>query len=209
VGYAKTNSSIILYDAAYEAFIQEPDVPHSIFEIDGARECAIEFRSFSKNAGFTGTRCAFTVVPRELTASDGDGNEHALHSLWARRVATKFNGTSYPIQRAATAVYTEAGQAQVNDLINHYMGNAKILCEAARSAGLEVFGGTNAPYIWVKTPNGASSWDIFDKVLNEASVVITPGAGFGNAGEGYFRISAFNSRENAEEVANRIQAMRW
>ncbi len=209
VGYAKANSSIILYDAAYEAFIQEPEVPHSIFEIDGARECAIEFRSFSKNAGFTGTRCAFTVVPRELTASDGAGNEHALHSLWARRVATKFNGTSYPIQRAAAAVYTEAGQAQVNDLINHYIGNAKILYEAAHSAGLEVFGGTNAPYIWVKTPNGAPSWDIFDKVLNEASVVITPGAGFGNAGEGYFRISAFNSRDNAEEVAKRIQAMNW
>ena len=209
VDYAKANSSIILYDAAYEAFIQEPDVPHSIFEIDGARECAIEFRSFSKNAGFTGTRCAFTVVPKELTASDDSGNEHALHSQWARRVATKFNGTSYPIQRAAAAVYTEAGQAQVNDLINHYMGNAKILCEATRSAGLEVFGGTNAPYIWVKTPNEAPSCDVFDKVLNEASVVITPGAGFGNAGEGYFRISAFNSRDNAEEVANRIQSMSW
>ena len=209
VGYAKANSSIILYDAAYEAFIQEPEVPHSIFEIDGARECAIEFRSFSKNAGFTGTRCAFTVVPRGLMASDGAGNEYVLHSLWARRVATKFNGTSYPIQRAAAAVYTEAGQAQVNDLINHYIGNAKILYEAAHSAGLEVFGGTNAPYIWVKTPNGAPSWNIFDKVLNEASVVITPGAGFGNAGEGYFRISAFNSRENAEEVAKRIQAMSW
>ena len=209
VGYAKTNSSIILYDTAYEAFIQEPDVPHSIFEIDGARECAIEFRSFSKNAGFTGTRCAFTVVPRKLTASDGAGNEHALHSLWTRRMATKFNGTSYPIQRAAAAVYTEAGQGQVRDLIDHYMGNAKILCEAARSADLEVFGGTNAPYIWVKTPNGVPSWDVFDKVLNEASVVITPGAGFGNAGEGYFRISAFNSRENAEEVAKRIQAIGW
>jgi LL-diaminopimelate aminotransferase len=209
VDYAKGNNSIILYDAAYEAFIQEPDVPHSIFEINGARECAIEFRSFSKNAGFTGTRCAFTVVPKELTAADSAGNEHALHSLWARRVATKFNGTSYPIQRAAAAVYTVAGQAQVNDLINHYMGNAKILCEASRSAGLEVFGGTNAPYIWVKTPNGVPSWDIFDKVLNEASVVITPGAGFGNAGEGYFRISAFNSRGNAEEVARRIQSMSW
>jgi LL-diaminopimelate aminotransferase len=209
VDYAKGNNSIILYDAAYEAFIQEPDVPHSIFEIDGARECAIEFRSFSKNAGFTGTRCAFTVVPKELTASDTAGNEHALHSLWARRVATKFNGTSYPIQRAAAAVYTVAGQAQVNDLINHYMGNAKILCEASRSAGLEVFGGTNAPYIWVKTPNGAPSWDIFDKVLNEASVVITPGAGFGAAGEGYFRISAFNSRSNAEEVAQRLGELNW
>jgi len=209
VDYAKAKGSIILYDAAYEAFIQDPDVPHSIFEIDGARECAIEFRSFSKNAGFTGTRCAFTVVPKELTASDATGNTHTLHPLWARRVATKFNGTSYPIQRAAAAVYTEAGRSQVCELINHYMGNAKILCEAARAASLEVFGGTNAPYIWVKTPNGAPSWDIFDRVLNEAVVVVTPGAGFGNAGEGYFRISAFNSRENAEEVAKRIQAMRW
>ena len=209
VDYAKAKGGIILYDAAYEAFIQDPDVPHSIFEIDGARDCAIEFRSFSKNAGFTGTRCAFTVVPKELTASDSAGNKHTLHPLWARRVATKFNGTSYPIQRAAAAVYTEAGRSQVCELINHYMGNAKILCEAARAASLEVFGGTNAPYIWVKTPNGAPSWDIFDRVLNEAVVVVTPGAGFGNAGEGYFRISAFNSRENAEEVAKRIQAMRW
>ena len=209
VDYAKTNNSIILYDAAYEAFIQENGTPHSIFEIEGARECAIEFRSFSKNAGFTGTRCAFTVVPKELSATDSANNKHSIHSLWARRVATKFNGTSYPIQRAAAAVYSEAGQSQVTNLINHYMGNAKILCEAARATGLKVFGGTNAPYIWVKTPNAAPSWDIFDKMLNEASVVITPGAGFGSAGEGYFRISAFNSRENAEEVAARIQRMNW
>ena len=207
--YAKANDSIILYDAAYEAFIQDADVPHSIFEIEGARDCAIEFRSFSKNAGFTGTRCAFTVVPKGLTAKDAEGNDHLLHALWGRRVATKFNGTSYPIQRAAAAVYTEAGQAQVRSLINHYMGNAKLLREAAANAGLEVFGGTNAPYIWVKTPNGTPSWDIFDKVLNEAAVVITPGAGFGTAGEGYFRISAFNSRTNAEEVAQRIDAMAW
>ena len=209
VDYAKANGSIILYDAAYEAFIQDADVPHSIFEIDGARDCAIEFRSFSKNAGFTGTRCAFTVVPKELTAKDAAGNDHALHGLWARRVATKFNGTSYPIQRAAAAVYTDAGKAQVRALIEHYMGNAKILREATAAAGLDVYGGTNAPYIWVKTPLGAPSWDIFDKVLNEAAVVITPGAGFGTAGEGYFRISAFNSRENAEEVAKRIGALAW
>ena len=209
VEYAKANGSIILYDAAYEAFIQDADVPHSIFEIDGARDCAIEFRSFSKNAGFTGTRCAFTVVPKELTAKDAAGNDHALHGLWARRVATKFNGTSYPIQRAAAAVYTDAGKAQVRALIEHYMGNAKILREATAAAGLDVYGGTNAPYIWVKTPHGAPSWDIFDKVLNEAAVVITPGAGFGTAGEGYFRISAFNSRENAEEVAKRIGSLAW
>ena len=209
VAYAKENDALILFDAAYEAFIQDSDVPHSIYEIDGACECAIEFRSFSKNAGFTGTRCAFTVIPKELTGKDSDGNAHSLHALWSRRTATKFNGTSYPIQKAAAAVYSDAGKEQVQELVAHYMGNAKILREAASAAGLEVFGGTNAPYIWVKTPDGAPSWDIFDRVLNEATVVITPGAGFGNAGEGYFRISAFNSRENAEEVAKRIQAIDW
>ena len=209
VAYAKENDALILFDAAYEAFIQDSDVPHSIYEIDGACECAIEFRSFSKNAGFTGTRCAFTVIPKELTGTDAQGNAHSLHSLWSRRTATKFNGTSYPIQKAAAAVYSDTGKTQVQELVAHYMGNAKILREAAASAGLEVFGGTNAPYIWLKTPNGAPSWDLFDRVLNEATVVITPGAGFGNAGEGYFRISAFNSRENAEEVAKRIQAIDW
>ncbi len=209
VAYAKENDAIILYDAAYEAFIQDSDVPHSIYEIEGARDCAIEFRSFSKNAGFTGTRCAFTVVPKELTGKDAEGNEHGLHSLWARRMATKFNGTSYPIQKAAAAVYSEAGKTQVAELVAHYIGNAKILREAASASGLEVYGGTNAPYIWVKTPAGAPSWDIFDKVLNDASVVITPGAGFGSAGEGYFRISAFNSRANAEEVAQRISELNW
>ena len=209
VAYAKENDAIILYDAAYEAFIQDSDVPHSIYEIEGARDCAIEFRSFSKNAGFTGTRCAFTVVPKELTGKDAEGNEHGLHGLWARRMATKFNGTSYPIQKAAAAVYSEAGKTQVAELVAHYMGNAKILREAASASGLEVYGGTNAPYIWVKTPDGAPSWDIFDKVLNDASVVITPGAGFGSAGEGYFRISAFNSRANAEEVAQRISELNW
>jgi LL-diaminopimelate aminotransferase len=209
VAYAKENNALILFDAAYEAFIQDTEIPHSIYEIDGARECAIEFRSFSKNAGFTGTRCAFTVIPKELTGTDAEGNAHSLHALWSRRTATKFNGTSYLIQKAAEAVYSDAGKTQVQELITHYMGNAKILREAAIAAGLEVFGGTNAPYIWLKTPNGASSWDIFDRVLNEAAVVITPGAGFGNAGEGYFRISAFNSRANAEEVAERIGAMAW
>ena len=209
VTYAKENDAIILYDAAYEAFIQDNDVPHSIYEIEGARDCAIEFRSFSKNAGFTGTRCAFTVVPKELTGKDAEGNEHGLHGLWARRMATKFNGTSYPIQKAAAAVYSENGKKQVTELVAHYMGNAKILREAASAGGLDVYGGTNAPYIWVKTPGGTPSWDIFDKVLNDASVVITPGAGFGSAGEGYFRISAFNSRANAEEVAHRISELNW
>ena len=209
VTYAKENDAIILYDAAYEAFIQDNDVPHSIYEIEGARDCAIEFRSFSKNAGFTGTRCAFTVVPKELTGKDAEGNEHGLHGLWARRMATKFNGTSYPIQEAAAAVYSENGKKQVAELVAHYMGNAKILREAASASGLDVYGGTNAPYIWVKTPGGTPSWDIFDKVLNDASVVITPGAGFGSAGEGYFRISAFNSRANAEEVAHRISELNW
>ena len=209
VTYAKENDAIILYDAAYEAFIQDNDVPHSIYEIEGARDCAIEFRSFSKNAGFTGTRCAFTVVPKELTGKDAEGNEHGLHGLWARRMATKFNGTSYPIQKAAAAVYSENGKKQVAELVAHYMGNAKILREAASASGLDVYGGTNAPYIWVKTPGGTPSWDIFDKVLNDASVVITPGAGFGSAGEDYFRISAFNSRANAEEVAHRISELNW
>lgn len=209
VTYAKENDAIILYDAAYEAFIQDNDVPHSIYEIEGARDCAIEFRSFSKNAGFTGTRCAFTVVPKELSGKDAEGNEHGLHGLWARRMATKFNGTSYPIQKAAAAVYSENGKKQVAELVAHYMGNAKILREAASASGLDVYGGTNAPYIWVKTPGGTPSWDIFDKVLNDASVVITPGAGFGSAGEGYFRISAFNSRANAEEVAHRISELNW
>ena len=209
VAYAKENNALILFDAAYEAFIQDADIPHSIYEIDGARECAVEFRSFSKNAGFTGTRCAFTVIPKELTGTDAQGNAHSLHSLWSRRTATKFNGTSYPIQKAAEAVYSDAGKTQVQELVAHYMGNAKILREAASAAGLKVFGGTNAPYIWLKTPNGAPSWDLFDRVLNEAAVVITPGAGFGNAGEGYFRISAFNSHANAEEVAERIRKMKW
>ena len=209
MAYAKENNALILFDAAYEAFIQDVDLPHSIYEIDGARECAIEFRSFSKNAGFTGTRCAFTVIPNELTGTDAEGNAHSLHALWSRRTATKFNGTSYPVQKAAAAVYSDAGKTQVQELVAHYMGNAKILCEAANAAGLEVFGGTNAPYIWIKTPDGAPSWDIFDKVLEESAVVITPGAGFGKAGEGYFRISAFNSLENAEEVGKRIQAIDW
>lgn len=209
VEYARTHGSIILFDAAYEAYITEPGVPHSIYEIEGARDCAIEFRSFSKHGGFTGVRCAYTVVPKDLMASTPDGKRHALHPLWSRRQSTKFNGVSYPVQRAAEALFSEAGKAQVKQLIEHYLGNAKILREAAAAAGLEVYGGVNAPYIWVACPEGVGSWEMFDRMLKETNVVVTPGAGFGAAGEGFFRISAFNSRANAEEVARRLAAMKW
>ena len=209
VAYARANEAIILYDAAYEAYITEPGVPHSIYEIEGARDCAIEFRSFSKHGGFTGVRCAYTVVPKSLMASTEDGKRHSLHPLWNRRHTTKFNGVSYPVQRGAEALFSEEGKAEVNELITHYLGNAKILREACTAAGLQVFGGVNAPYIWVGCPEGVKSWDLFDRMLNESNVVITPGAGFGAAGEGFFRISAFNSRANVEEVAKRIAAMKW
>jgi LL-diaminopimelate aminotransferase len=204
VAYARENKAIIFYDAAYEAFIQEDDVPHSIFEIEGAHECAIEFRSFSKNGGFTGTRCAYTVIPKALKGYTEDGSEQAIHSLWSRRHSTKFNGASYPVQRGAAAVFSDEGRAQVSTLISGYMSNAKLLREACEAIGLSVFGGINAPYVWVGCPEGVTSWDMFDRMLEEAQVVITPGAGFGSAGEGYFRISAFNSRENVEEVCRRI-----
>ena len=204
VEYAKANGSIILYDAAYEAFISNPNLPRSIYEIPGAKDCAIEFRSFSKTAGFTGTRCAFTVVPKTLTAKAKDGSDVELWKLWNRRQATKFNGVSYIIQRAAEAVYSEAGKAQVKALIQFYMENAQIIQEQLTAAGLSVYGGENAPYVWVKTPQGLSSWDFFDKLLQTCNVVGTPGSGFGAAGEGYFRISAFNSRENVEEAMRRI-----
>ena len=209
VKYALENQSIILFDAAYEAYITDSTIPHSIYEIAGARNCAIEFRSFSKNGGFTGTRCAFTVVPKSLMASTPDGQRAALHGLWHRRMSTKFNGVSYPVQRAAEALYTADGKAQVKALIQHYMGNAQVLRKGAKAAGLNVFGGVNAPYIWVQTPPGISSWQAFDRILNEANVVITPGTGFGRNGEGFFRISAFNSRSNAEEVARRLQSIKW
>jgi LL-diaminopimelate aminotransferase len=206
VDYAKANGSIIFFDAAYEAFITDPDLPHSIYEIDGARDCAIEFRSFSKNAGFTGTRCALTVVPKTLTAKAADGSDVELWKLWNRRQSTKFNGVSYIVQRGAEAVYSEEGQAQIKALVNFYMENAKIIREQLTAAGLAVYGGVNAPYVWVQTPNGLSSWDFFDKLLNSVNVVGTPGSGFGAAGEGYFRISAFNSRENVEEAMKRISS---
>jgi len=207
VQYALANRSLILFDAAYEAYISDPEVPHSIYEIPGARECAIEFRSFSKNGGFTGTRCAFTVVPKTLLAITTTGECKPLHPLWNRRMSTKFNGVSYIVQRGAEALYTPEGVSQVRALIEHYMGNAAILRTAAQAAGLPVFGGVNAPYIWVGTPGGITSWEMFDRMLTQANVVITPGSGFGSKGEGYFRISAFNSRKNAEEVAQRIRAL--
>ncbi|MFM5896309.1 MAG: LL-diaminopimelate aminotransferase [Dolichospermum sp.] len=206
VNYAKANGSIIFFDAAYEAFITDPTLPHSIFEIEGARDCAIEFRSFSKNAGFTGTRCALTVVPKTLTAQAADGSNVELWKLWNRRQSTKFNGVSYIIQRGAEAVYSEAGQTQIKALVNFYLDNAKIIRQELTNAGLNVYGGVNAPYVWVKTPHGLSSWEFFDKLLETVNVVGTPGSGFGAAGEGYFRISAFNSRENVEEAMKRITA---
>ena len=207
VAYAKANDAIILYDAAYEAFVQDSSVPRSIFEIEGAHECAIEFRSFSKNGGFTGVRCAYTVIPKTLTVTTSKGEEISLHSLWNRRHATKFNGASYPVQRGAAAVFSPEGKAQVSALIEHYMGNAALLRKACQEAGLTVFGGENAPYVWVQCPEGVDSWGMFDKMLEEAQVVITPGAGFGAAGEGYFRLSSFNTRENVEEVCRRIAAL--
>lgn len=204
VDYARAHDSIIFFDAAYEAFITDPQIPHSIYEIDGARDCAIEFRSFSKNAGFTGTRCALTVVPKTLTAKASDGSDVELWKLWNRRQSTKFNGVSYIVQRGAEAVYSKEGQAQVKALVSFYLENAGIIREKLTAAGLAVYGGVNAPYVWVQTPNNLSSWEFFDKLLHAANVVGTPGSGFGAAGEGYFRISAFNSRENVEEAMKRI-----
>ncbi|HEY9627975.1 MAG TPA: LL-diaminopimelate aminotransferase [Coleofasciculaceae cyanobacterium] len=206
VNYAKAHGSIIFFDAAYEAFITNPDLPHSIYEIEGARDCAIEFRSFSKNAGFTGTRCALTVVPKTLMGKAADGSEVEVWKLWNRRQSTKFNGVSYIVQRGAEAVYSPAGQAQIKALVGFYMENAKIIREQLTAAGFQVYGGVDAPYAWVKTPQGLTSWDFFDKLLHSCHVVGTPGSGFGAAGEGYFRISAFNSRANVEEAMKRITA---
>jgi LL-diaminopimelate aminotransferase len=204
VKYARQHGSIILFDAAYEAFIQDPSLPHSIFEIEGARDCAIEFRSFSKNAGFTGTRCALTVVPKSLKGKTKDGQTVELWGLWNRRQSTKFNGVSYIVQRGAEAVYSDAGREQTRALIDFYMENAAIIRRDLTAAGIAVYGGENAPYVWVKTPNNLSSWDFFDKLLETCNVVGTPGSGFGAAGEGYFRISAFNSRDNVNEAMRRI-----
>lgn len=204
VDYATAHGSIIFFDAAYEAYITDPTIPHSIYEIPGARDCAIEFRSFSKNAGFTGTRCALTVVPKTLTGKAADGTDVELWKLWNRRQSTKFNGVSYVVQRGAEAVYSPAGRAQTQALVSFYLENARIVREQLMAAGLQVYGGVNAPYVWVKTPNGLSSWDFFDRLLSDCNVVGTPGSGFGAAGEGYFRISAFNSRENVNEAMRRV-----
>ena len=205
VDYAKENKSLILYDAAYEAFIRDESLPRSIYEIEGADEVAIEFRSFSKTAGFTGTRCAFTVVPKKVKAYTSSGEAVALNPLWNRRQSTKFNGVSYPIQKAAAAVYTAEGKAQVKALIDFYLENAKIIREKMTSLGFACTGGENSPYIWVRT--GSESWSFFDKLLNEAAVVTTPGSGFGSCGEGFIRISAFNSRENVIEAMQRISSV--
>jgi len=205
VDYALANDVVLLFDAAYEAFITEPDIPHSIYEIEGAKRCAIEFRSFSKTAGFTGVRCGLTVVPEELTGITADGERYSLNKLWNRRQCTKFNGVSYPVQKAAAAVYSDEGWAQVQEVIAYYMENARIIREGLTAAGIQCFGGVNAPYIWLKTPQGMSSWDFFDKLLHECHVVGTPGSGFGPSGEGYFRLSAFGERENVESAVSRIR----
>lgn len=206
VDYARENRAVILYDAAYEAYIREKGVPHSIYEIDGAKEVAIEFRSFSKTAGFTGTRCAYTIVPKEVSAYAGDGRAHSLNKLWNRRQSTKFNGVSYIIQRGAAESYSEEGQRQIRAVIDYYMENARIIREGLAATGLSVFGGVNAPYIWLKTSAGLDSWEFFDKLLNEVNIVGTPGVGFGPSGEGYFRLTAFGSRENTLEAVERFKS---
>jgi LL-diaminopimelate aminotransferase len=204
VDYARRNRAVLLFDSAYEAYIRDPAIPHSIYEIEGARDVAIEFRSFSKTAGFTGTRCAYTVVPKTLMAWDRGGKAHALHALWNRRHTTKFNGVSYPIQRAAAAIYTEEGCRQTRGLTDFYLGNAQLVRAAMGKLGFKCVGGDNAPYIWVNV--GRDSWQFFDLLLEKAQVVCTPGAGFGRCGEGHVRISAFNSRENVEKALDRIAA---
>ncbi len=201
VDYANKNHSVIIYDAAYEAYISEEDIPHSIYECEGARTCAIEIHSFSKNAGFTGVRLGYTVIPKELKDADGV----ALHGLWARRHGTKFNGAPYIQQRAGAAVYTPEGKAEIKALVSYYMENAKVILEALKEAGYTVYGGVNAPYIWLKTPDGVKSWEFFERLLNEAGVVGTPGAGFGPSGEGYFRLTAFGTHENTKEAVERIK----
>ncbi len=199
VDYANKNGSIIIYDAAYEAYISEADIPHSIYECEGARTCAIELRSFSKNAGFTGVRLGFTVIPKDIVVEDV-----ALHSLWARRHGTKYNGAPYIIQRAGEAVYSEAGKKEIRGLVDYYMNNASYIYNNLKAAGYEVSGGVNAPYIWLKTPDGMTSWDYFDYLLTEKNVVGTPGSGFGPSGEGYFRLTAFGDANKTIEAVNRI-----
>jgi len=203
VDYARKNKALILFDAAYEAFIHDDSLPKSIFEIDGAREVAIEFRSYSKTAGFTGTRCAFTVIPKDCVAFDNLGNRHFIHPLWNRRHCTKFNGVSYPVQRAAEAIYSEEGKAQTRELISYYMKNAEIICQGIKELGFDYVGGKNAPYVWIDGKR--DSWEFFDILLNKTGVVCTPGAGFGRCGNGYIRLSAFNSHENVAKAMQRIR----
>lgn len=207
VDYAKENKSIILYDAAYEAFITEENIPHSIYEIEGAKEVAIEFKSYSKTAGFTGVRCGYVVIPKEVKGFANNGEEVSLNKLWNRRTCTKFNGVPYITQRAAEAVYTEEGQKQIKENINYYLENAKIIRQGLEEAGFSVYGGVNSPYIWLKIPEGMTSWEFFDKLLEEANVVGTPGSGFGPHGEGYFRLTAFNTKENTIEAIERIKKL--
>ena len=204
VDYALSHDALILFDAAYEAYIREDDIPHSIFEIEGAKRCAIEFRSFSKTAGFTGVRCGYTVIPKEVTATTATGERVALNALWNRRQCTKFNGTSYITQRGAEAIYSKEGKQQVRETIDYYIENARIMREGLTAAGIQVFGGKNAPYLWVKTPEGFTSWQFFDHLLNEANIVSTPGVGFGPSGEGYLRLTAFGQREDCIEAIQRI-----
>ena len=207
VEYALANDAVIFYDAAYEAFIQDEDIPHSIYEIKGARQCAIEFRSYSKTAGFTGVRCGFTVVPKDICASSASGRQASLNNLWNRRQTTKFNGASYISQRAAEAIYTQEGRVQVKETLNYYMHNAHLMLTALRNLGYQAYGGENAPYIWTATPGGLSSWQFFELLLHKANIVCTPGAGFGPSGEGYVRFTAFNTRENTEKAMERIRAV--
>lgn len=205
VDYALEHDALIFYDAAYEAYIQDDSIPHSIYEIEGARRVAVEFHSFSKTAGFTGIRCGYTVVPHDVTASTKDGQRIALNPVWNRRQSTKFNGTSYLSQRAAEAIYTPAGKQQTKQAIDYYMQNARMMRETLTDMGLEVYGGTDAPYLWIRTPNGMTSWQFFDEMLHKACVVCTPGAGFGPAGEGYVRLTAFGQHEATKEALERIK----
>lgn len=205
VDWAKAHGALIIYDAAYRAYVTNPDIPLSIYEVEGAREVAIECNSFSKTAGFTGTRCAYTVIPHEVCGIGQHGEKVALNDLWKRRMATKFNGVSYPVQRGAAAVYTPEGQAQIKAVIADYMENARIIRDSLTAKGFTVFGGTDAPYIWLKTPDGMDSWTFFDKLLDECHIVGTPGAGFGPSGEGYFRLTAFNTREKTMLAMERVK----
>ena len=209
VNWAKANDTVILFDAAYAAYITEPDVPTTIYEIPGAKDVAIEFRSFSKTAGFTGTRCGYTIIPKGVTGRAADGSRVPYNQLWNRRHTTKFNGTAYFVQRGAAAIYTEEGQKQVKELVGYYLENARIIREGLTAAGLEVYGGINAPYIWLKTPHDMPSWDFFDKLLTELNIVGTPGAGFGPCGEGYFRLTSFGDREDTKRAVARFQKLKF